>query len=79
MVVAMHQCGFTPQILETLPEAILAPLQDVIFRCQPNPPSTWSKDLLKLVNRTDIGAVLQPGKLWRSPGSEGHVSYVLFS
>ncbi|KAK0725562.1 hypothetical protein B0H67DRAFT_607790 [Lasiosphaeris hirsuta] len=62
MVVAMHQCGFTPQILETLPEAILTPLQDVIFMCQPNPPSSWSRSLLSLVNRTDIGAVLKPGK-----------------
>ncbi|KAK1760295.1 hypothetical protein QBC47DRAFT_366829 [Echria macrotheca] len=62
MVVAMHDCGFTPQILETLPEAVLTPLQDMIFMCQPNPPSSWPKPLLSLVNRTDLGNVLQPGK-----------------
>ncbi|KAK0712634.1 hypothetical protein B0T26DRAFT_856822 [Lasiosphaeria miniovina] len=70
MVVAMHDCGFTPQILETLPEAVLTPLQDVIYMCQPHPPTTWSKSLLALVNRTDISAVLQPAKLGQALGSD---------
>ena len=73
MVVAMHECGFTPQVLETLPEAILTPLQDVIFMCQPSPPPSWPKDLLKLVNRTDIGDVLQLGKAWKGQASETQV------
>ncbi|KAK3385988.1 putative APC1 protein [Podospora didyma] len=72
MVVAMHTCGFTPQILETLPEAILTPLQDVIFMCQPNPPPNWPKTLLSLVNRTDISTVLQSKKGGRTLGSEIH-------
>ncbi|KAK5657541.1 hypothetical protein OQA88_3114 [Cercophora sp. LCS_1] len=63
MVVAMHSCGFTPQVLETLPEAVLTPLQDVIFMCQSNPPSTWPKTLLSLVNRTDIDGLLQPARV----------------
>lgn len=74
MVVAMHDCGFTPQILETLPEAVLTPLQDVIYMCQPNPPPSWPKSLLSLVNRTDIGGVLQPAKIWRPHGSDAQVS-----
>ena len=69
-VVAMHDCGFTPQILETLPEAILAPLQDIIFMCQPNPPPSWSKELLSLVSRPDISALLGPGRPWRALASE---------
>ncbi|KAK3312910.1 putative APC1 protein [Apodospora peruviana] len=72
MVVAMHQCGFNPQILETLPEAVMTPLQDVIFVCQPNPPSTWPKKLLSLVDRTDISDVLRQGKVWRATGSDAH-------
>ncbi|KAL2130934.1 hypothetical protein VTI74DRAFT_5739 [Chaetomium olivicolor] len=58
MVVAMQQCGFTPQILETSPEGVLTPLQDVISICQPNPPPSWSEDLLTLVSRTDMSGVL---------------------
>jgi anaphase-promoting complex subunit 1 len=74
VVVAMHECGFTPQVLETLPEAILTPLQDIISICQPNPPPSWPKDLLKLVSRTDMTAVLRPGKAGRSLGSDINVS-----
>jgi len=70
MVVAMHECGFTPQILETLPEAVLTPLQDVIFMCQRHPPPSWSMDLLALVNRTDMAGVLKPGKIWRANGND---------
>jgi anaphase-promoting complex subunit 1 len=59
MVEAMYQCGFTPDVLETLPEAILAPLQDAIFLCQPNPPAAWSQPLLELVHRTDVSSVFK--------------------
>lgn len=74
VVAAMHKCGFTPQILETLPEAILTPLQDVISISQPNPPASWPKELLALVSRTDMNAVLRAGKTWRALGSEITVS-----
>ncbi|KXX73439.1 Negative regulator of mitosis [Madurella mycetomatis] len=70
VVAAMHKCGFTPQILETLPEAILTPLQDIISISQPNPPASWPKELLALVSRTDMNAVLRTGKTWRALGSE---------
>jgi anaphase-promoting complex subunit 1 len=62
MVEAMHECGMTPQFLETLPEAVLVPLQDAMSLCQPHPPSSWSDDLLELVKRSDISLVLAPGK-----------------
>lgn len=62
MVEAMDRCGMTPHFLETLPEAVLVPLQDAIALCQPRPPSFWSNELLELVKRTDISLVLTPGK-----------------
>ncbi|KAK4244968.1 hypothetical protein C7999DRAFT_16812 [Corynascus novoguineensis] len=67
-VAAIHRCGFTPQILETLPEAILTALRDVISTCQPNPPPSWPKELLALVGRTDVSSVLQPTKPWQTLG-----------
>ena len=73
MVVAMHDCGFTPQILETLPEAVLTPFQDIISICQPDPPPSWSKDLLELVHRTDMSTVLRPSRSPRALGSDVHV------
>lgn len=78
-VVAMHECGFTPQVLETLPEAVVTPLQDIISICQPNPPLSWSKALLELVSRTDMTAVLRPGKVLRSAGSDINVSFPIVS
>lgn len=74
VVEAMHKCGFTPQVLETLPEAILTTLQDVISICQPNPPPSWPKDLLRLINRTDMTAVLRSGKTLRMLASDINVS-----
>ncbi|ENH68634.1 Negative regulator of mitosis [Fusarium oxysporum f. sp. cubense race 1] len=62
MVEAMRDAGITPLILDTLPEAILAPLRDAISLCQPHPPTSWSKDLLELVDRRDISLILASGK-----------------
>jgi anaphase-promoting complex subunit 1 len=73
-VVAMHECGFTPQILETLPEAILTALQDVISICQPSPPPSWSEDLLALVGRADMNGLLQSRKTWQALPCEVNVS-----
>ncbi|KAH7629415.1 putative APC1 protein [Sordaria sp. MPI-SDFR-AT-0083] len=69
-VAAMHSAGFTPQVLETLPEAILIPLQDFIFICQPSPPLSWPTELLKLVNRTDVSTILKQVKVSKAIGSE---------
>ncbi|KAK3938987.1 hypothetical protein QBC46DRAFT_355443 [Diplogelasinospora grovesii] len=70
IVEAMHECGFTTQVLEKLPEAVLTPFQDIILLCQPDPPLLWSKDHLRLVNRTDMFSVLEQGQLWRGPGAD---------
>ncbi|ROT38402.1 hypothetical protein SODALDRAFT_350637 [Sodiomyces alkalinus F11] len=66
MVEAMHAAGITKRVLETLPEAILTPLRDVISRCQPRPPASWSKELLHLVGRGDISLILETRKKPRS-------------
>lgn len=65
MVEAMQECGMTSHFLETLPEAVLVPLQDAISVCQPRPPSSWSNELLQLVNRTDISLALASSKMPR--------------
>ncbi|KAK2595391.1 Anaphase-promoting complex subunit 1 [Conoideocrella luteorostrata] len=62
MVEAMRDCGFTTFVLETLPEAVLVPLQDAISLCQPHPPSQWSNELLDLVKRADISLIVEPGR-----------------
>ena len=62
MVEAIKDCGMKKHVLETLPEAILVPLQDAISLCQPHPPSQWSKDLLELVKRSDISYILESAK-----------------
>ncbi|KAF4980899.1 hypothetical protein FZEAL_3184 [Fusarium zealandicum] len=62
MVEAMRDSGITTLVLDTLPEAVLVPLRDAISLCQPHPPTSWSKDLLELVDRRDISLILTPGK-----------------
>ncbi|KUI62408.1 Negative regulator of mitosis [Cytospora mali] len=59
VVELMNRCGFTADILETLPEAVLAPLKDAISMCQARPPTAWPKDLLALVHRSDIATMLK--------------------
>ncbi|CAM1504062.1 Fc.00g016530.m01.CDS01 [Cosmosporella sp. VM-42] len=70
MVEAMRDAGFTALVLQTLPEAVLVPLQDAISLCQSHPPTTWSRDLLELVNRSDISQILTPAKRPRPTGSK---------
>ncbi|KAK8066265.1 Negative regulator of mitosis [Apiospora hydei] len=57
-VEAMHNSGITHTLLESLPEAVLVPLQDAIAQCQARPPPGWPKELLALVDRSDVGSVL---------------------
>lgn len=73
-VEAMYESGITPVVLESLPEAILVPLQDALAQCQIHPPPTWSKDLLELVDRSDVGSVLTPVEGNRFPSSNLKVS-----
>ncbi|KAI5467092.1 putative 20S cyclosome subunit [Mariannaea sp. PMI_226] len=70
IVETMHDAGITTFVLDTLPEAVIVPLQDAISLCQPHPPSTWSKDLLELVKRSDINVILAPGKRPRPTASK---------
>ena len=71
----MHSSGITPARLESFPEAILVPLQDAVSQCQARPPSTWSKSLLDLVDRGDIGAVLSPVDKSHPGSTSLNVSY----
>ncbi|EPE02615.1 apc1 protein [Ophiostoma piceae UAMH 11346] len=68
----MHKCGFTPGILDTLPEGMATPFQDAITRCQQRPPSHWSKELYELVGRGDMNTVLKAEQL--DGGSAGNAS-----
>ena len=52
----MSQSGLTIDMMETLPEAIAAPLKEAIGRCEKDPPTTWSHRLLLLVGRDDLTA-----------------------
>ncbi|CRK26531.1 hypothetical protein BN1708_014539 [Verticillium longisporum] len=68
IVEAMHSSGIDVRVLETLPEAVLTPLRDAIASCQARPPSSWSKDMLKLVSRSDITLMYEPSmKLQQRP------------
>lgn len=59
VVELMNRYGFTVNILESLPEAVLTPLKDAISMCQARPPTAWSKELLALVHRSDIAVMLK--------------------
>jgi anaphase-promoting complex subunit 1 len=58
VVEALHAERFTASILETLPEALLVPLQEAIIDCQMRPPTSWGKSLLSLVGREDFNMLL---------------------
>ncbi|TVY71499.1 Negative regulator of mitosis, partial [Lachnellula suecica] len=61
-VEALAAAGMDLQLLETLPEAVLAPLQEALVQCQNEPPTTWSKQLLEIVGREDVNMLLTPGQ-----------------
>ena len=61
-VEGLSSAGMDPQFMETLPEAIHAPLQEAIVECQTNPFPTWSKELLAMVGREDVNILLSPGQ-----------------
>jgi anaphase-promoting complex subunit 1 len=61
-VEALFAAGVDLFVLETLPEAVLAPFQEAIVQCQNEPPTTWSKDLLAIVGREDVNTLLTPGQ-----------------
>jgi anaphase-promoting complex subunit 1 len=53
-VEAIVEAGISRRMLDTLPEAVRTIMNDAITRCQANPPTTWSKTLLRLVGREDL-------------------------
>lgn len=61
-VEALSSAGIDILVLDTLPEAVLAPLQEAIVECQTAPPTTWSKRLLAIVGREDVNMLLSPGQ-----------------
>ncbi|RKF54502.1 Negative regulator of mitosis [Erysiphe neolycopersici] len=61
VVESFSQAGGNIHILDTLPEAILIPLQEAIAQCQSEPPSNWNNTLLALVGREDVNISLTPG------------------
>jgi anaphase-promoting complex subunit 1 len=61
-VEALSAAGLDLLLLETLPEAVLAPLQEAIVQCQTEPPTSWSKDLLDIIGREDVNMLLIPGQ-----------------
>lgn len=65
IVESYYFAGGNALILETLPEAILAPLQEAIIYCQSAPPSNWSENLLALIGREDVNMSLTPGQKLR--------------
>lgn len=65
LVEALFAAGVDNLFLETLPEAILAPLQEAIVECQSEPPTTWSQELLALVGREDVSMLLTSGRPFR--------------
>jgi anaphase-promoting complex subunit 1 len=62
IVEALFSSGITAQVLDTLPEAIIVPLREAIVGCQAQPPVSWGKDLLSLVDREDVNMLLFPGQ-----------------
>ena len=58
IVEAICKAGFTPHILDTLPEAILVPFREAIAACQSVPAISWGKKLLTMVGREDVNMLL---------------------
>lgn len=61
-VEALVTSGLDSHVLDTLPEAILAPLQEAIVQCQADPPTNWGKNLLSIIGREDVNMLLSPGQ-----------------
>lgn len=77
-VESLASAGINVLFLETLPESILAPLQEAIVKCQAEPPTTWSKELLAIAGREDVNMLLTPGQRPRHAQSSLLVSSYSF-
>ena len=50
----MAKLNITGGKLDAFPESIAAPLREAISQCETSPPTTWSKELLRLVSRDEL-------------------------
>lgn len=57
---ALCEAGVDTQLLETLPEAVLAPLREELTHCQTTPPTSWTANLLSLIDRDDLHMLVKP-------------------
>lgn len=48
------EAGIDQKMLESLPDAFSARIQEAVMSCQPSPPTTWPSSLLRLVGREDL-------------------------
>lgn len=62
-VEAMLSAGIDNLTLETLPEAISAPMHEAIADCQAEPPASWTENLLRMVGRDDLNNLAEEGKV----------------
>lgn len=62
-------CGLTTDVVETLPEAVRAPMREAIIRCQSSPPTTWPSSLLRFVGREDLVSFSEHDEATRKPGA----------
>jgi anaphase-promoting complex subunit 1 len=60
IVEALYAAGFTTQILDTLPEALLVPFREALIDCQSRLQVSWGRELLRLVGREDVNMLLFP-------------------
>ncbi|KFY41300.1 hypothetical protein V495_04996 [Pseudogymnoascus sp. VKM F-4514 (FW-929)] len=60
IVEALYAAGFTTQILDTLPEALLVPFREALIDCQSHLQVSWGRELLSLVGREDVNMLLFP-------------------
>ncbi|KFY33947.1 hypothetical protein V494_07186 [Pseudogymnoascus sp. VKM F-4513 (FW-928)] len=60
IVEALYAAGFTTQVLDTLPEALLVPFREALIDCQSHLQVSWGRELLSLVGREDVNMLLFP-------------------
>ncbi|GAB7361313.1 hypothetical protein MBLNU230_g1370t1 [Neophaeotheca triangularis] len=53
-VESMANHGVTRTMLETFPAAFALPFREAIARCEREPPTDWTNELLRLVGRSDL-------------------------
>lgn len=69
--------GLTSNIIESFPEGVSAQLHELILRCQIRPPSSWTSDLVELIDRDDLYLSMgtdcpQPAAVSRASPATGH-------